>query len=1171
MYRAIILFMAVTALAQQPPVSYSNLSYSKLTEGQIVDGFRAMAVYLDDSGRAIGARFRHVRTGFTLDLLEIQSVPQAFFWVTTYPTSNMGEPHTQEHLLVGKGSKGRALGSREAMSLVTSNAFTLQWQTCYDFYDSAGPEVFYQSFESTLDALLHPDYTDEEIRREVRNFGVSADPRSGELRLEEKGSVYNEMSTSMDQAGSRLFHAAKTLVFGPEHPLAFNSGGTPEALRVLKPEDIRRFHAQHYFLANMGAIASLPKEMPPDDALVRLDAVLNRMEKTPPSIPVTTEDKLPAPQPAVPGRIQYVGYPFRNEQQPGLVALAWPPDRKLRYRDRTLLGLLMQTAAGGAGSNLYRRLVDSATRETDYGATNVFGFADDDPGNAIFVWLTDVGVAHMNDTELTALRAKVMDEFARIAAYADGSPELREFHERFRGRIVEQRRALAKLVNSPPGFGFRNGSAFWNSHLYQLNREPGFRKSLTMKDDLDAIDKLVSQGKNIWRDSLAQWKVLGVTPYVLAAKPSATLMAQEDKERQQRATAEAERLVKLYDAPDPQAAIARYRQEYDATTARLEKQAHDAAPPKFVDTPPMTLDDQLDFQTAELAGGVPLVMSRFESMTSATAGIALRLDGLAEDRLVFVSALPQLLTRVGVIEDGKPVSFERMTERLRQEILSLDASFDVNATTGRYELVVRGSGNNLEESKRALAWMKLALFHPDWRLENLPRIRDLVDQTLASLRNTTQGSEEGWVRGVAQAYLKQDNPLYLATSSFMTRAHNLHRLRWMLKAGGDDALYAFLADLGKTAGARPDRQALLASIKDGKYAGLRKLTAPQRSLALDAARDLETLLADLPDSSLAADWSYLCNQMAHDLRMGPQWALGMLQEVREAVLQAGAARLFFIGSSASQQALDAGLRDLIDGLGSGPVPKAEYRPGRRIDQRLKGRESGADRPVFVGLLNANSQGGVFLNSAPLASFHDTDRDKLLDYLASNLYAGGGAHTIFSKTIAAGLAYSNGLSAGLAAGRLQYYAERTPELPQTLQFVVGELKKAQPDASLTEYAIAGAFKGTRSAASYESRGEAQAGDLADGLTPEVVRRFHQAILDLRKTPDLAGELFRRMNAVYAKVLPGLGAPVGGVANGVYMVIGPEKQLASYEEYLKKADAPDARLWRLYPRDFWLLFR
>jgi Zn-dependent M16 (insulinase) family peptidase len=1162
MYRVLIFFLAVAALSQQRQISYSGL-----TEGQTVSGFRTTAVYLDDAGQAIGARFRHERTGFTLDLLEIQSVPQSYIWVTTYPTSNMGEAHTQEHLLVGKGSKGRALGSKEAMSLVTSGAFTRQWTTCYNFYVSAGPEVFYQFFESTLDALLHPDYSDEEIRREVRNFGVSADPKTGVLRLEEKGTVYNEMSTTMDQAGARLFDAAKHLMFGPEHPLAFNSGGTPAALRLLKPEDIRRFHAQHYFLANMGAISSLPKDMPAGDALARFDALLNRMEKTRPALPVMTENKLPAPQPAAPGRIEYVAYPFANEQQPGLVAMAWPPDRKLGYRDQTLASLLLQTAAGGAGSNLYRRLVDSSTREADYGASNVFGSVDDDQGNSIFVYLTDVAAAHMNDKDLTALRGQVMDEFARIAAYADGSDELREFQERFRSRIVEQRRALDKLVNSPPGFGFRGGDSFWESHLYQLNKEPGFRKSLTMKGDLDAIEKLASGGKNIWRDYLVQWKVSGVTPNLLAAKPSSTLAAQEEKERQQRADAEAERLVKVYNAPDKWAAIKLYQQDYDAASVQLEKEAHDLAPPKFVDTPPMTLDDQLDFQTTKIAA-VPLVSSRFESMTSATTGIALRLDGLAEDRLVFVSALPQLLTRVGVIEDGKPVSFEKMTERLRQEVLSLNASFSVNGVTDRYELVVRGSGNNLEESRRALAWMKLALFHPDWRLENLSRIRDLVDQLLASLRNTTQGAEENWVGGVGQAYLKQDNPLYLATSSFPTRAHNLHRLRWMLKSGGDDELYAFLAALGKIRGAREERKALLASIKDGKYAALQKLTSIQRSLALDAAHDLDAMLADLPDSSLPADWSYLCSQIVHDLHMGPQWALGMLQEIREAILETSGARMFFIGSSASRQALDTELHDLAEGLGNEPVSKAAYRPGRRIDERLKGRESGADRPVFVGFLNANSQGGVFLNSAPLASFHDTDRDKLLDYLSSNLYGGGGAHSIFSKTIAAGLAYSNGIGAGLSSGRLQYYAERTPELPQTLQFVIAELKKAQPDASLTEYAIAGAFQGTRSASSYESRGEAMAGDLADGLTPDLVSGFHQAILDLRKTPDLADVLFRRMNTVYAKVLPGMGPQVKDVRNGVYLVIGPEKQLTAYEEYLKKADDPDARLWRLYSRDFWL---
>ena len=372
--------MAFTVFAQQRNVTYGNL-----TEGQTLNGFKTAAVYLDDSDHAIGARFRHVRTGFTLDLLEIQSVPQTFIWTTTYPTSNMGEPHTQEHLLLGKGNKGRELASRESMALVNSSAFTMQWRTCYFFYTPAGAGAFFEHFEHTLDALLHPDYTDEEIRREVRNFGVSVDPAGGSLKLEEKGTVYNEMVTSMDQAGSRLYRAAAIGLYGPEHPLALASGGSPEALRILQPADIRKFHAEHYFLGNMGAIVSLPKEVTAAAALARFDAELNRLEPRPPNYPVTTEDKLPAPRPAAAGRTEYVEYPFRNDQQPGMVALLWPAERKLSIRDQTLLSLFLSNVAGGPDTNLYKRLIDSSAREADFGARGVSAFVDSDLGNPVYL------------------------------------------------------------------------------------------------------------------------------------------------------------------------------------------------------------------------------------------------------------------------------------------------------------------------------------------------------------------------------------------------------------------------------------------------------------------------------------------------------------------------------------------------------------------------------------------------------------------------------------------------------------------------------------------------------------------------------------------------------------------------------------------------------------------
>jgi hypothetical protein len=174
-----------------------------------------------------------------------------------------------------------------------------------------------------------------------------------------------------------------------------------------------------------------------------------------------------------------------------------------------------------------------------------------------------------------------------------------------------------------------------------------------------------------------------------------------------------------------------------------------------------------------------------------------------------------------------------------------------------------------------------------------------------------------------------------------------------------------------------------------------------------------------------------------------------------------------------------------------------------------------------------------------------------------------------RTWAAGLAYSNGLRNSPASGLLSYYAERVPALPQTMGFVIGELRASPRDPSLTEYALAMAFRGIRSAHGYEQRGEAMAADLADGRDPDTVAGFLRALLALRDRPGLARALYDRMERVYGSVLPGYGPPSGAVDGGVFLVIGPESQLAQWEEYLRTAEGPAARLHRLHGRDFWLV--
>ena len=100
---------------------------------------------------------------------------------------------------------------------------------------------------------------------------------------------------------------------------------------------------------------------------------------------------------------------------------------------------------------------------------------------------------------------------------------------------------------------------------------------------------------------------------------------------------------------------------------------------------------------------------------------ALRADVVPENELVYLSLMPVLLRNTGVIKDGKPLSFEEMSELLRKEILNLNLSFTGNFKTNRYELIARASGNNASESQRAVEWIKTVLQNPNWRAENLPR------------------------------------------------------------------------------------------------------------------------------------------------------------------------------------------------------------------------------------------------------------------------------------------------------------------------------------------------------------------------------------------------------------------------------------------------------------------
>lgn len=1178
--------IVVSLLMFASTMSAADVDLATLKKDQKLHGFRVESVYVNDSGKPLGARFMH-STGFTLDLLQIESVPQGYTWVNSWPTGDQGEPHTQEHLLLGKGTTGRSFASLDTMWLSTSSAFTQQWRTSYFFNTSAGPQVFFDLFAAQLNAMLNPNYTDDEIRREVRNFGVSENP-DGTLRLEEKGTVYNEMMSSTGNPFRQVYRAMSHLVYGKDHPLSFNSGGEPSGIRTMKAEDIRAFHRNNYYLANMGTIAAFPKSVAITDILGRIDRTLTRLQPEPATRAAQGRTAAPPPSAAAEGSVAVYEYPHKNEQQPSPVMVAWPATREFSAEEQVLAELFFDNLAGDATTNLYKLFIDSRTRKHDLGARSVFANVSDDEGGAVTVGITDVAATNLTDERLKAIRSAITTEIDRIAALPGDSPELKEFNARARSRVQERRRDLARFVNSPPGFGSRATRSSWMDQLLFLERTPDFRKSVTLTPQLQHVTKLLDSGRNFWRDYLVKWKITGVTPYVAAARPSPSLIQREEAERLARIRAEEERVTREYRSDDAQAAIRKYRADYDATSAKIEEVAKDITPPEFVKTPPMTLDDELRYEVSEL-GTIDLVSSRFDNMTSATLGAAFPIHPLTRDQLRLLSLLPSLMTRVGVIENGKPVSYERMSERLRNEILSLDAYFSTNPRTERVELVLRGAGLGAPEFRRAVQWMSLVALTPDWRIENLSRIRDVVDQDLSALRNAMQGSEESWVNNPANAWRMQANAVYLSADSLLTRGHNALRLRWLLRDVTDadrPAITTFLTQLGGASAktTRGDLRTLLAAITGTSTTPLpvaapdthrailtafADLPAGAKKLAVDAAKDLDLTLIEVPDSSLARDWNYLTAAIRDDLTTPPAKTLADLETLRKFVVRTAHARMFFVSSGETRQAVDGDIRTFASKIGGELRAIVGVRRPQIINSRVNERGETAETPLYVGLVAPNMKGGVIITSAPSAHFGEfADKERQLDFLASRLHAGYGAHGVFLKTIGAGLAYSNGLRASVASGRGGYYAERTPELPQTIRFVINELKNAPRDPKLADYAIAQAFSELRSAGSYEQRAEGIASDLADGQAPEMVRKFRASILELRKDPQLGDKLFDRKDRVYGQILPGYNVKGADVPDANYFAIGPDKQLDQFDQYLKTVEGQETKFLKLYPRDFWM---
>ena len=1131
------------------------------------------AAYTDGEGKQVGGRYVHAATGLPIRILRIESVPQVFMHFNTPPISDRGEPHTQEHLLLGKGGVGKAAAAKEAMSLVGSTAYTAQTDTCYSFHCDAGKDTFFDVLQTHLHAMLFPDYTDEEIRREVWHVGVVTD-QEGKLDLEERGTIYNEMVTTYEKRWN-VFYEIGDLLYGDGHPYSYSAGGEPTAIREMTPEHIHAFHRSTYHLSpNMGLIVSLPPSIPTNEFLTRFGKIVDELAAMP-GHAERPREQLPIPpvQPSEDRTPLLVPYPNTNEEDTGTAVFCWPPATVGDARQTLLRQLFLEALAGGETSVLHGVLLDPERREMEVEATAVWGGLEDEKtSEAAMVGLSNYGDASAD--ELQQLAARLSQEATRVAGLAGGSEDLASFNRKVETRLLELERELKRKVSEPPRFGYRRSGGFWLDHLRLVDRGGGEARALTLDAEIAAIRELLAGDGNPWQQVVADLGMEGV-PYSAASVPSAAEVQRRRAERTELLRATREKLEAAGNGADPLQVL-----QTRLATATAELEARDEALPaaRLVDDIPLTLDDTLVWKTGELESGTPTFRAHFETMSAVDVTFAFDVARVSADELKLLPLLPSLLTGVGLRGDDETLRYDELQDALDRETGGIDASYETSPQFGRYELTVTAAGVDAEEIRRTLTWLERCLHETNLSISNLERLRTVADQLLGGIRSRLGGAEEGWVRSPSGALRYQRDHLYLSTSSLHTRLYHLWRLRWLLAEWPDEAEDArqvarFLDALRTRAEDRHAAQPGIDQLLEQASGD-----AEQHELLESILASISGLEADLPADASASERLALVEQLDSDLRTPPAETVRSIRRLFHRLLSPDALRLVLTGRPGTLDELEPVLAEMLErrrkavarALPTVEVPEPLTLAEPVVLHRVRARSEPSPEPLtHLGLVNEKSGQGVFVHSVEAAGLDDLERDTLISELAAAIYAGAGPHAFFMNTWSAGLAYSNGASVSASRQRASYYAERCPDLVQTMQFVV-ELAKGSGDLGeeMTEYAIARLVTGTRASDRFEARARAQAADLEDGITPERVAEYRQAILALRKDEHLWADMRARIQTMTGRTLVGLGARSREQPGGVFLTIAPERLLAEYEDYVQQVEADYEQVHRIYPADFWI---
>ncbi|KAJ2063335.1 hypothetical protein GGI17_001825 [Coemansia sp. S146] len=494
--------------------------------------------------------YRHFESSMRIVLCRIpRPLYSLNIYVPTVSANDKGLPHTLEHLIFCGSQRYPSRGYLDALAncnLSTgTNAWTSDDHTCYTL-STASEEALANVLPVYLDHVLHPLLKDEQFVTEVYHYDTTG---------KEQGVVFSEMVARENGENDLFGINLDRLMFAPNSPYTYMSGGQTAAIAELTNAEIVEYHRKYYDANNITVVITGALSDEFADVLQRLPRDIVQSAGHSSRAPIDCSLP-PADQP----RSKHVPFPSVDTDT-GSIGFGWRGPPSSDAETVTAIQMLLEYLADNSSSPLKQRFVERPSPLASDIAVEVTGTV---PSTVI---LHFSGVPHPSSDEPTHDDADdhesdnseneeseneddndgeedpdiphlfeegyferlLIDELQRIHdSRFDGDDQaMRKLAERFR-------HSLALDMENKPDDLIQEMICIDIVNAHFSAQSPGSSLfSIGSRANLfDIIDRLANKPLSFWLDMLKVWMIDAPT-YHVAMTPSAMLGPQLENARRE--------------------------------------------------------------------------------------------------------------------------------------------------------------------------------------------------------------------------------------------------------------------------------------------------------------------------------------------------------------------------------------------------------------------------------------------------------------------------------------------------------------------------------------------------------------------------------------------------------------------------------------------------------------